>query len=318
VNLLDQRQVGARVVVVGGGDAAIDAARTAVRLSANQVQILYRRSEQEMPASAEEIEAARAEGVELALLTVPVGFDTDADGAVIAARVVECELGEPDASGRRRPVPMPETEAPLSTDHVILALGQRPDAAALAGDLEVGQTKKGYVPAADKSGATADPRVFCAGDLTGEGWTVIAAMAQGKRAAHGIDLLLAGGAEVTPLALHTVDELPEQGRYQPAGVKAATRAVPAERSPGQRSADFEAVSAALTAGQVVGEAERCLSCGQCARCNNCIDNFGCPAIFKKDGKVYIDEVLCVGCGVCAQLCPNDAIEPGRAPTPEKS
>ena len=318
VNLLDQRQVGARVMVVGGGDAAMDAARTAVRLGAEQVRILYRRSEQEMPASAEVIAAARAEGVELALLTVPVGFETDADGAVIAARVVECELGEPDASGRRRPVPMPETEAPLSTDHVILALGQRPDAAALAGDLELGQTNKGYIPAADKSGATADPRVFCAGDLTGQGWTVIAAMAQGKRAAHGIDLLLAGGAEVTPLALHTVDELPAEGRYKPAGVKAATRAVPAERAPGQRSADFEAVSAALTAGQVVDEAERCLSCGQCARCNNCIDNFGCPAIFKKDGKVYIDEVLCVGCGVCAQLCPNDAIEPGRAPTPEKS
>ena len=315
VHLLGERQVGQDVVVVGGGDAAIDAARTAIRLRAGKVRIVYRRSEQEMPASEEEVAAARAEGVELDFLSVPVGFDVE-DGKVTAARVVRCELGEPDASGRRRPVPMPETEAPLATDHVILALGQRPDAVALEGDLEVGQTKKGYIPAGNKSGVTVDPRVFCAGDLSGEGWTVIAAMAQGKRAAHGIDRLLAGDA-AEPLVLHTVDELPPEGRYQPPVVKEMARAVPGERSPGERRVDFEQVAAPLTAGQVVGEAERCLSCGQCARCNNCIDNFGCPAIFKKDGRVFIDEVLCVGCGVCAQLCPNDAIEPGRAPTPEK-
>jgi len=317
VNLVGERQVGRRVVVVGGGDAAIDAARTALRLGAESVQLVYRRSEAEMPASAEEIAAAKAEGVEMIFLAVPVGFDV-ADGEVSAARVVRCELGEPDRSGRRRPVPRPETEAPHPTDHVILALGQRPDAAALAGDLDLGQSDRGYVPARGDTGVTADPRVFVAGDLTGEGWTVIAAMAQGKRAAHGIAALLSGERQGEPLGLRTAEDAPADGRYQPAAVAAAARAVAAERAPGDRSGDFHQTADALDAAQVLAEAERCLSCGQCARCNNCIDNFGCPAIFKKDGKIYIDEVLCVGCGVCAQLCPNDAIEPGRARTPGKA
>ena len=104
-------------------------------------------------------------------------------------------------------------------------------------------------------------------------------------------------------------EIDPAERYRPGDVTRGRRPTARERDGAERARDFEEFNYGLTEEQVLAEADRCLSCGQCARCNNCIDNFGCPAIYKKDGRVYIDEVLCVGCGVCAQLCPNDAIVP---------
>jgi ferredoxin len=225
---------------------------------------------------------------------------------------VRTELGEPDRSGRRRPVPVPGSEVLLATDHVIVAAGQLPDPEALQGDLVLDCDERGTIAADPETGQTSsDPRVFAAGDVTGTGWTVIAAIAQGQRAAAGIDRLLAGD-RAAPLELHRVEELPPAERYHPPAVAQAERERPAERDPRQRATDFEAVGSCLTADQVRAEAGRCLSCGQCARCDNCLANFGCPAIFMRDGKVRIDEALCIGCGVCAQLCPNDAIAPVRA------
>jgi ferredoxin len=162
------------------------------------------------------------------------------------------------------------------------------------------------------TGACSDPRVFAAGDATGEGWTVIAAIAQGKRAAFGIDNLLSEG-RAEPLVHHELNELGDQARYHPPAVPSASRIAAGERGAAERSGDFVSYLDALAPEQARAEASRCLSCGACARCSNCIDNFGCPAIFQRDGQVVIDEVLCVGCGVCAQLCPNDAITPVRPP-----
>jgi indolepyruvate ferredoxin oxidoreductase, alpha subunit len=299
-------RAGSKVMVVGGGDAAIDAARTARRLGAEDVVIAYRRSAQEMPASREEVEAALAEGVRIDHQTIPVALLVEG-GAVVAARCARTELGEKDRGGRRRPVIVAGSERAAEVDHVIVAVGQELDGAMLEGDLELARTKDGFVVVDPTTGATSDPRVFAAGDATGGAWTVIAAIAEGKKAAYGIDAALAGGAEVRRLDIRTLAELADAVRYHPPAVVAGKRPGIPERDPEDRLGDFAEIASGLTALDVSREAERCLSCGRCARCNNCIDNFGCPAIYKKDGRVFIDEVLCIGCGVCAQVCPNDAI-----------
>lgn len=313
VHLLGQREAGAHVVVVGGGDAALDAARTALRLGASRVAIAYRRSAKEMPASPHEVKAALAEGVEILYQVMPKSLKVDA-GTVRAIELLRTELGEPDARGRRRPVPVAGSEFTLEADMVVAAVGQAPELSVLDGDVTLARTADGSLMADEKTGRTSHERVFAAGDLCGRGSTVIAAIAEGKIAAYGIDEMLLGQGAVAPLELHRVSELGDEVRYHPQAVLAAARAEMPEVETRERSQSFLEVELGLSADQVASEAGRCLSCGQCARCNNCIDNFGCPAIYKRDGKVYIDEVLCVGCGVCAQLCPNDAIVPVRAAT----
>ncbi|MCU0664136.1 MAG: indolepyruvate ferredoxin oxidoreductase subunit alpha [Myxococcota bacterium] len=307
-NLLQDAKVGSRVVVVGGGDAALDAARTARRLGASQVTIAYRRSAKEMPASPQEVAAALAEGIEISYQVMPKSLKVEGC-CVRALELLRTELGEPDAKGRKRPLPVQGSEYTLPVDMVIAAVGQAPDLSVLDGDVDLARTADGSLRTDEKTGRTSHERVFAAGDLCGRGSTVIAAIAEGKIAAYGIDELLLGKGATATLELHKVRELGDEIRYHPQAVLAATRTeMPQIESPARLSS-FAEVELGFNASQVASEASRCLSCGQCARCNNCIDNFGCPAIYKREGKVYIDEVLCVGCGVCAQLCPNDAIAP---------
>jgi heterodisulfide reductase subunit A-like polyferredoxin len=231
----------------------------------------------------------------------------------VAVECVKNELGEPDESGRRRPVAIADSRFTVAVDNVILAIGQHVQDGILDGDLELARGRKGEVVIDRDTGRTSHERVFAAGDLVTGPATVIEAIAQGKLAANGIDRLLRGDEQVTQLKLHTPDELDPCARYHPGDVTESERPAPAHLDREDRIAHWEPVSLGLTEEQVLAEGERCLSCGQCARCNNCIDNFGCPAIYMRDGRVYIDEVLCVGCGICAQLCPNDAIHPMEAP-----
>lgn len=307
VNLEEDRTAGKRVVVVGGGDAAVDAARTAVRLGASQVTLAYRRSREEMPAAFEEIESALEEGVRLETQVQPVGIQSK-DGEVVGLRVVRTALGEPDAGGRRRPVPVEGSDFLMETDHIIAAIGQGLDEDALAGDVALERFEAGGFRVDRLTGATSHDRVFFAGDCTGEGWTVITAIAQGKKAAYGVDRALRG-EKAEPLQLRETSELKDEHRYHPEAAPKSARAKMPRIETALRISGFTEVETGIDEETAHSEALRCLSCGQCARCNNCIDNFGCPAIYKKDGRVYIDEVLCVGCGVCAQLCPNDAIVP---------
>ena len=177
--------VGKRVAVVGGGNVAMDAARTAIRLGA-EVYIVYRRSEEELPARAEEVHHAKEEGVQFNLLCNPVRILGDDKGWVSGMECIRMELGEPDASGRRRPVPIPGSEFTLDVDMAIIAVGTSPNplVASTTKGLEV--NRHGCVTA-DEEGRTSHPQIFAGGDIVTGAATVILAMGAGKAAAKAID-----------------------------------------------------------------------------------------------------------------------------------
>lgn len=178
-------RIGKRVAVVGGGDTAMDAVRTAVRLGPEKAYLLYRRSEQEMPAREEEVQHAKEEGVDFRILTNPVRIFGDERGWVKAIECQKMELGETDEQGRRRPIPIAGSEYTLEVDTVIIAIGQRPNPIlqATTPNLEVA---KGGVVKVDEEGRTTREGVFAGGDLSRGGATVILAMADGKHAAAAI------------------------------------------------------------------------------------------------------------------------------------
>ncbi len=183
-------KTGKRVVVVGGGNVAVDAARVAVRLGAGEVTVIYRRTGVEMLARAEEVRLARREGVFFRFLVAPVAFVGDEAGWVRGVVCVRCELGEPDETGRRRPVPVPSSEFVLAADTVVVAIGQNPNTLAFAEVPEL-LTPDGRLAADQETGATPLPGVFGGGDAVSGAATVVRAVAAGKKAAAAIDAFLA-------------------------------------------------------------------------------------------------------------------------------
>ncbi len=255
-------ETGQLPVVVGGGNSAIDVARTLLRLGAERVRILYRRSRQEMPASPEEVAAAEHEGVVLETLVAPVRV-IEKDGRVGAIECRRMELGEPDESGRRQPVPIPGSEFLVETDMIVSAVGQEPDLACLPGDL---CDKRGRICADAASGETSRPGVFAAGDVI-QPASVIEAIGAGKKAAAAILRYLRGEPAPRPeperpvvrLSVHELEEHEHQSRQEPA-----------ELNPRRRRQDFREVEKAFTAEQAVAEARRCLACAVCSECLQCV------------------------------------------------
>lgn len=180
---------GKRVAVVGGGNVAMDAARTALRLGA-ETHIIYRRSEAELPARAEEVHHAKEEGIIFDLLTNPTEILTDENGWVRGIRVIHMELGEPDASGRRRPVEIPGSEEEIPVDTVIMALGTSPNPLISSTTDGLDTNRKGCIVAEEATGQTTREGVFAGGDAVIGAATVILAMGAGKAAAKGIDSYL--------------------------------------------------------------------------------------------------------------------------------
>lgn len=180
-------KIGQRVAVVGAGNVAMDSARCALRLGAKEVYIVYRRSAAEVPARAEEVEHAKQEGVVFKLLTAPVRYMGDERGWVKAMECIEMDLGEPDASGRRRPVPKSGSEYTMDIDIVVVAIGTTPNPliAQTTGGLET--TKWGTVVTDESNGRTKKARVWAGGDVVTGSATVISAMGAGKRAAADIN-----------------------------------------------------------------------------------------------------------------------------------
>jgi len=202
---------GKRVMVIGGGNVAMDSARTALRLGADHVILSYRRSRDEMPARLEEIHHAEDEGIDFELLTCPIEFRGDENGRLASAIVQKMELGEPDSSGRRRPVPIEgsEYEEPLDVAVVAVGAGANPLISSTTPDLEI--NKRGYIVADPSTGATSKRGVFAGGDIVTGSATVIEAMGAGRKAAAAIDRYLADGVWPPPPPEKPAEDGEDQG-----------------------------------------------------------------------------------------------------------
>lgn len=303
---------GKSVIVIGGGNTAIDAARTALRLGADSVTILYRRGHEEMPANQLEIEEAVAEGVELRLLAAPVSIEKNKDKLVVTA--VEIQLGEPDASGRRRPVPVTGSEFALQADTVISATGQFVDLPAEAAT-GVGTERNGTVAVQRGSMLTGSPKVFAAGDCVSGPDLAIEAVRQGRMAAEAIDRFLNGG---DPAATGTAMFNSSYGARNKAPHQFYDRARPAARvtvpelEAESRRRSFEEVVTGYDPEQAREEAKRCLRC-RCQAVENCrlrdlATAFGIttPMVeetheyfsINRAGTIRFEREKCVDCGVC--------------------
>lgn len=276
--------IGERVAVVGGGNVAIDAARTALRIGAKEVSIVYRRSRQEMPASEEEIEEAEQEGINIHYLAAPVKI-LGKDGKVVSVECVRMELGEPDSSGRRRPIPIEGSEFVIDADMVIPAIGQAPDLSFLPSDNKPQISGRGTFEVDANSLATDIPGVFAGGDAVTGPATVIEAIAAGSKAAIAIDNYLQGGSfqpEGKPLPTVTIEDM-DLG-----AVKEESRQTIPSLSLEERVCDFREVRCGFTEETAVKEANRCLNCGVCSWCRECEKVCQAKAINHEMAEEYLD------------------------------
>ncbi len=328
VNSGKRPELGRRVVVVGGGNTAMDCARTALRLGA-EVTVLYRRTRAEMPAIEDEVQDAEREGVQFLFLAAPLRLVSE-DGRV---RAIECQrmrLGDADSSGRRAPVPIEGDRFTLDADAVLSAVGELADLEALPDD--IARLPAGIVAGA--FGETSRAAIFAGGDATRQPRTVADALGAGKRAAIGIDRYLRmvhGEPDRFPAA--------ESLRYGPGGNLSATRwrgddPIPrtapanqvvryqdldlsyfvrqprraeARRGGGEGLRDFAEVNLGFDRETMFEEARRCFNCGVCNRCDVCL--VLCPdlAIARTYSGYRLLLEYCKGCGICAAECPRGAI-----------
>lgn len=266
VNLGEKVGVGKRVAVIGGGNTAMDAARTALRLGAGEVTVVYRRSEAEITAAEEEIREAREEGIKFRMLTGPKRILGE-NGKVTGLECIRNELGEKDASGRRRPVPVEGSEFVIPVDTVILAVGQRPDLSGIASALE--KTKRDTIVVDPGTFATNMPGVFAAGDVVTGPATVIDAIGAGKRAARSIHRFLQG-EEMAPIEDERAGRKEAEFPGHKAGNLKISRVEPACAAPEERIKGFAEVSLGITEEDALKEAGRCLNCGVCSECGECM------------------------------------------------
>jgi len=263
---------GKRVVVVGGGNVAMDAARTAVRLGASETIVAYRRGREEMPAHRAEVDDAEHDGVRFSFLVAPIEVVGDASGKVVGLHCQRMALGEPDTSGRRRPEPIKGSEFVLPCDTVLVAIGMAPEGSAFAGQVTVNAS--GTLVADAHSLQTAVPYIFAAGDVTTGASDITRAVGQGRRAAHMIDRWLKSqpldGFEMDD-ALPVVEKatvLARQQLYSHSEWPASTLNSAAPRG-------FAEVEAPMTEAEARAGASDCLDCGVCSECQECVA--ACPS-----------------------------------------
>jgi formate dehydrogenase beta subunit len=263
-NLDPQTRLSGDVAVIGGGSTAMDAARSALRAGAHAVHILYRRTRKEMPAQAEEVRAALAEGIQIHELVIPTSIVGTEERRVQAIACQRMQLGEPDEKGRRKPVPIPGTDFDLPVDSVLVAIGEAPDPSFLPEGTSVGVAPWGGLLINPVTLATGAPGVFAAGDVTYGPKSIIHAAAHGRKAAQSIHAYLSrlSPQQVTEMPegeFETASTLPRDGR-----ISLDLRPTPREEMPlrangaaRDRSTEF---AAGFTEEQARREASRCLRC----------------------------------------------------------
>jgi heterodisulfide reductase subunit A len=259
-------KVGRKVLVIGGGNSALDAARTALRCGGSEVTIVYRRTRAEMPADSREIEQAEREGVKFLFLTAPDAIFGSRDEGVTALQCLKMKLGPPDESGRPSPKPIPDSQFVLSCDTIIVTIGQTPDITSLGQKLGLDTTQWDTFKAGEVALETAVPGVFVGGDCVTGPDVVVNAMQAGKKAAISIDRYLN--------KLDMQAEREGEGTFQPeytvdtSGVLMQKQvAMPAIENAPQTT--FDEVHTGYTVEQAQTEAKRCLACGICCDCRLC-------------------------------------------------
>jgi len=296
VNLSGKAEVGRKLAIIGGGNVAIDVARAAVRLGAGEVNIIYRRTRAEMPAWEEEIQAAEDEGTQITYLSAPQEVLTR-DGKVVGLRCIRMELSEPDSSGRKRPIPIPGSEYDIEIDQLIPAIGQRPDLSAIENVTGLTFSRWGTTDVDSVTFATEREGVFAGGDLQTGPWVAIGAIGAGKEAAESILRYVEGRDMAEGREPIVYDEpcyrpVPDDEPQLP---RARMPELPVE----ERRGNFAEVELGYqeTAGQQ--EAARCLNCGYCCECYQCVDACLANAIDheQKEEIVELDVgsvILCPG------------------------
>ena len=334
INLERQKRVPSRVAVVGGGFTAIDCARSSLRLGAKEVFIIYRRTLKEMPAGELEVSMAEEEAIKILYLTSPIRILGDVGSNVKAIECIKNKLGEPDASGRRRPEPITGSEFTLPVDMVIAAIGQAPDAGFMTERSGIEFTKWGTIIVDPESFTTSKEGVFAGGDFITGPRNAIEVIGDGRKAARAIDKYLSGGKERRfEYTLMEKDPVRKVSGYE---------AIPRQEQDavemGERWEIEKEVELGFSKENAAKEADRCLLChynifidaDKCVLCGGCIDI--CPqdcimmvsrdkieAEGMLDGEVpddwdavmAIDEEQCIRCGLCVKRCPVDAIKMQR-------
>ncbi len=274
ISLGEEIRLGDRVVVVGGGNTAVDTARTAVRMGSRKVTILYRRGRAEMPANSWEVDDAESEGVHLELLAQPIEVLSN-NGHISSVRCIRMRLGEPDASGRRRPVPIEGSEFVVECDALVAAVAQAPEISFLDPDHGLEITRWGTFKVDAQTLATNRPGIFAGGDAAAGPGALIEAIAAGRRGALSIDrylreVPLLTPRELTPLPVAelTDDEIVEMRARGEVDLR--SREVMPTSPVEERTRDFREVELGLTEEQARIEALRCLHCGLCSECYQCV------------------------------------------------
>ncbi len=274
-NLTGNTEVGKKVAIIGGGNVAIDVARSAVRLGAEEVTIVYRRSRAEMPAWEEEVAAAEAEGTNLTFLAAPQEVLVE-DGKVVGLRVIRMKLSDVDSSGRRRPIPIPDSEYDIEIDQLIAAIGQRPNLSAIEDITGLEFTRWGTTDVNEISYATGREGIFAGGDLQTGPWVAIGAVAAGREAAESI-VRYFDGRDMTqgrePISY-------DDPRYRPIAKDEPTqaRARMPELAVEERQGNFKEVELGYDEETGRAEAGRCLNCGYCCECYQCVKACGPQAV----------------------------------------
>jgi NADPH-dependent glutamate synthase beta subunit-like oxidoreductase/Pyruvate/2-oxoacid:ferredoxin oxidoreductase delta subunit len=294
INSGERIDLGKSVVVIGGGDTAIDAARISIRLGA-KVTILYRRTRKEMPAIEEEIDEALNEGIDIQYLAAPTGVIKDGN-RVTGIKALRMELGEPDDSGRRRPVPIKGSEFEIALDTLIPAISQEPDFEGME-DLKAGP--KDWIKTDEKQKIKDD--LYAGGDVLNLG-LVTHALAHGRQAANTIHRDFRGLPDPIEEKLPDIKSDKMKLEHYESAPRHEEEHLPIEKRMG--SLDIE-VACTFTEDDLVGEAKRCMSCGYCFDCGKCWEFCQDNAVVKGEkGDIYTyKNNLCTGCKKCAEECP---------------